>query len=67
MTYVIEPSTFGIGYSIFLLKVVDGATVKTYVADVPTVEEGRTLCVGATEIICTAEESYRSQLKVNAA
>ena len=62
MTYVIEASSFGIGYSIFRMEMVDGQRIKRYIADVPTVAEGKILCVNAVEIICPSEVKYRSQL-----
>lgn len=56
MTYVIEPSTFGIGYSIFRLEVKDGKRVKIYLADAPTISEARQLCPGAAHIFCPSME-----------
>ena len=43
MTFIIEPSTFGIGYSIFRMKIVDGKEVKVYVAEARTVAEAKGL------------------------
>jgi len=49
MTFTVEPSTFGIGYSIFRVKIVysrahpEGREVKVYVADVKTVAEAKAL------------------------
>lgn len=64
MTYVIEPSTFGIGYSIFRVDTVDGKDVKVYIADVPTVAEAGIYCPNAVEIICPAEARYQASLSV---
>ena len=57
MTYVIEPSSFGIGYSIFRLDDKGGDTIKTYIADAVSVKEAKTLCPGATSIVHPAEDN----------
>ena len=50
MTYVIEPSAFGVGYSIFRVEVIDGERVKRYIADVDSVVEARSLCPDAEDV-----------------
>ena len=40
MTYIIEASTFGIGYSVFRLEHTAGKNVKRYITHVDSVEEG---------------------------
>ena len=64
MTYVITPSTFGIGYSIFRLEVEDGNEVRVYLTDANSVSEARMLCPGATEVICLADENEYQGRKV---
>ena len=62
MTYVIEPSTFGIGYSIFRLEVKDGKRIKRYLADAYSVAEAKALCPGA-ETIVSPEDEHQSANK----
>jgi hypothetical protein len=68
MTYVVEPSSFGIGYSIFRLEVKDGNEVKTYVADVDSVDMAVTMLGGDNvTILCPAGHNTYSQLSRKAA
>ena len=67
MTYVIEPSTFGIGYSIFRLDIINGKHVKAYLADVPTVAEGKALCVNAIDIFSPEDPQSTTNLSEKAA
>lgn len=58
MTYVVEPSTFGVGYSIFRIKTKDGVDQKIYLIDVPSEAEARKLCPGAIVNTVPGESEY---------
>jgi len=59
MTYVIEPSAFGFGYSIFKIRDVDGNRIKHYLTDALNLVEARALCPDAVSIVCYAELGER--------
>lgn len=56
MAYIIKPSTFGVGYSIFRLEVKDGKRVEIYLADATSISEAKALCPNATSVFCPSLE-----------
>ena len=57
MAYVIKPSAFSHGYSIFRVEIVDGIRVERYIADALSLAEAHLLCPNATFIACPVEAS----------
>ena len=59
MTYVVKPSTFGIGYSVFRLEAKDGQRVEIYVADVTSPAEAEALLGGDNVTILCPNPSHK--------
>jgi len=58
MSYVVKPSTFGVGYSIFRLEVTEtGERVESYLGETPSVEVAKIMYPGAKIFVCPTEEA----------
>ncbi len=57
MTYIIKPSTFGVGYSIFRQEVdAKGQRIERYLTDATTLTEAKAMCPDAAVLVCPAEQ-----------